>query len=148
MSKSRNGKRPRIGKQPPRYTFFLNPYEDARFTGQCLQCKSKMGQKKLPLVIIIEEGGPVSLNMTCRFCSCCELLIAHKDEIENILVQLFEQLNPDVIGNDYLVIGTLDRAAVKRAMSDDLMLQDLREVLHDFKKVVDFEITGGWTKNA
>ena len=138
----------RFGKQPPRYTFFLNPYQDVRFTAKCPQCEGKMGQKKLPLVISVKDWEPVSINKTCRFCSHCELLVAHKDEIENILVQLFEQLNPDVIGNDYLVIGTLDRSTVKRAMSDELMLQDLREVLHDFKKVVDFEITGGWTKNV
>ncbi len=29
-----------LGKQPPRYRFFLNPYEDMRFT-RCPQCDNK-----------------------------------------------------------------------------------------------------------
>jgi len=29
-------KHPRLGKQPSRYTFFLNPYTDARFTNEVL----------------------------------------------------------------------------------------------------------------
>jgi hypothetical protein len=35
---------PRLGKQPPRYTFFLNPYTDARFS-KCPKCEGKTGQK-------------------------------------------------------------------------------------------------------
>jgi hypothetical protein len=50
--------RSQIGKQPPRYTFFLNPYLDARFT-KCPGCDGKMGQKKLPLVIHVDDWGPV-----------------------------------------------------------------------------------------
>ncbi len=52
---------PRLGKQPPRYTFFLNPYTDARFT-KCPKCSGKVRQKKLPLVIHIDEGGMMVLN--------------------------------------------------------------------------------------
>ena len=44
-------KLPRLGKQPPRHTFFLNPYTDARFS-KCPKCEGKTRQKKLPLVII------------------------------------------------------------------------------------------------
>ena len=35
---------------------------------------------KLPLVIHVKDWGPISLNKTCRYCSRCDLLIAHKDE--------------------------------------------------------------------
>lgn len=132
-----------IGKQPPRYTFFLNPYLDARFT-KCPKCEGKMGQKKLPLVIHVEDWGPASINKTCRYCSRCDLLIVHKDEIENLLAQLFEQLDPKVIGNDYLVIGTLDRPDWKRGVSGKITLQDMTRVLHDFKDVVQFKLAGGW----
>ena len=30
---------PRLGKQPPRYRFFLNPYRDVRFS-KCPQCSN------------------------------------------------------------------------------------------------------------
>jgi hypothetical protein len=51
MRKKKNEKdTPWLGKQPPRYRFFLNPYQDARFS-TCPQCANKTGQRKLPLFI-------------------------------------------------------------------------------------------------
>ena len=47
---------PRLGKQPPRYTFFLNAYADARFTN-CPKCGRKARQKKVPLVIHVASTG-------------------------------------------------------------------------------------------
>ena len=46
----------RLGKQPPRYRFFLNPYTDVRFT-TCPQCRGKTSQRKLPLVIHIDPDA-------------------------------------------------------------------------------------------
>jgi hypothetical protein len=43
----------RLGKQSPRYRFFLNPYTDVRFM-KCPQCLGKTRQRKLPLV---QVGG-------------------------------------------------------------------------------------------
>ena len=63
----------RLGKQPPRYRFFLNPYTDARFM-KCPQCLAKTRQRKLPLVIHIEPLQLVALNKTCRYCPHCDLL--------------------------------------------------------------------------
>lgn len=134
---------PRIGKQPPRHTFFLNPYTDARFT-KCPKCSHKTGQKKLPLVIHVDEWGLISLNKTCRYCSRCDLLIAHKDEIDAQLAHLFERQDPRLVGNDYLVIGTLDRADWKRGTSEQLTLEKLVQALHDFKNMVQFKLVGGW----
>src|SRR5437763_4648080 len=56
-----------LGKQPPRYRFFLNPYEDVRST-KCPQCDNKMHQRKLPLVIHVDPMQILSLNKTCRYC--------------------------------------------------------------------------------
>jgi hypothetical protein len=33
MAKKDKQNKPQLGKQPPRYRFFLNPYEDARYSG-------------------------------------------------------------------------------------------------------------------
>lgn len=136
---------PRLGKQPPRYTFFLNPYADARFSN-CPKCGGKTKQKKLPLVIHVNEGGMISLNKTCRYCPACELLIAHKDDIEALLAQLFQEREPAVVGNDYLVIGTLDRPDWKRGVSGTITTQETIAALHDFKDVVQFKSMGGWRR--
>jgi site-specific recombinase XerD len=72
---------PRLGKQPPRYCFFLNPYRDVRFT-TCPQGGGKTRQRKLPLVIHVDPVQLIALNKTCRYCPGCDLLIAHQDEVE------------------------------------------------------------------
>src|SRR5215813_4141782 len=95
-----------LGKQPPRYRFFLNPYQDVRFT-KCPQCGGKTLQRKLPLVIHVDPMQPVSVNKTCRYCPRCDLLIAHQNEMEQFLAAFFSVQNPEVVGNEYLVIGTL-----------------------------------------
>ena len=100
---------PRLGNLPTLYNFFLNPYSDARFT-RCPQCEGKMGQKKVPLAIHVDPYYPIILNYTCRYCANCDLLIAHQDEIENYLYQMFSKRAPEAIGHDYLVMGTTERA--------------------------------------
>ena len=128
----------RIGKQPPRYSFFLNPYSDVRFT-TCPKCSKRTRQRKLPLVIHVDPFNPVAINKTCRYCPTCDLLIAHKDEIEEQLVLLFTRMDPTLIGNDYLVIGTLDRADWRRSMTTSLTIQEMLDCLHDFNEMLRFE---------
>ena len=134
---------PRLGKQPPRYTFFFNPYTDVRFS-KCPKCDGKTRQKKLPMVIHIDDGGMMVLNKTCRYCPGCDLLVAHKDEIESLLTSYYQQTDPQVVGSDYLVIGTVDRADWRRGTEGDVTPPDMIEVLHDFKDVVQFNLVGGW----
>ena len=135
-----------FGKQPPQYRFFLNPYQDVRFTS-CPQCNSKMHQRKLPLVIHVDPMNLLLLNKTCRYCPHCDLLIAHQDDVEHFLASFFTQQKPEVVGNDYLVLGTLDKAVWKRGTQQPLTLQEMLEALHDFKEVVTFKLTGGWVRD-
>jgi hypothetical protein len=136
---------PRLGKQPPRYRFFLNPYQDVRFS-TCPQCAHRTGQRKLPLFIHIDPKQPLLLNKTCRYCSHCDLLIAHQNELDEIITKAFTVLNPEIVGNKYLVIGTLDRADWKRIDQNKLPVQDTIEALHDFKDVVTFKPMWGWRR--
>lgn len=131
-----------LGKQPPRYRFFLNSYKDVRFT-RCPQCDNKTRQRKLPLFIHVDPMQPLLLNKTCRYCPTCDLLIAHQDEIENLLVRTFTARAPEIVGNDYVVIGTVDRADWKHIAQNQLPVQDTLEALHDFREVITFKPAGG-----
>lgn len=134
----------RMGKQPPRYRFFLNPYPDIRFTS-CPQCRRKTRQRKLPLMIHIDPLTPVALHKTCRFCPSCDLLIAHQDELEAVLTALFTTHKPEVVGNEYLVLGTMDRTEWRRGLTTPLTIQEMVAVLHDFRGVVRLEPAAwGW----
>ena len=132
------GTRKPLGKQPPRYSFFLNPYKDVRFT-TCPKCGNKTRQRKLPLVIHVDPIYSLTLNKTCRYCVNCDLLIAHQDQLEEFLAGYFSTVNPEVIGNDYLVMGTLDKPEWKKGMEDQLSVQEMLEHLHDFLEVVTFK---------
>jgi hypothetical protein len=136
---------PRLGKQPPRYRFFLNPYTDVRFTN-CPQCGKKMRQRKLPLAIHIDPMHLIALNKTCRYCPTCDLLIAHQDEIEAFLAAFFGEQRPEIVGNDYLVVGTEDRADWRRGMETPLSIEEALACLHDFAEVVRFEPAPRWTR--
>ncbi|MEW6493871.1 MAG: hypothetical protein AB1589_15380 [Cyanobacteriota bacterium] len=128
----------RLGKKPTRHKFFLNPYQDARFTS-CPKCDGKTKLRKFPLFIHVNPLQPIVLNKTCRYCPYCDLIIAHQDEIEQQLAYLFMQQQPEMIGNDYLVIGTLDKADWRRSMKKPLTFEEMRDCLYDFKKVMSFE---------
>ncbi len=133
-----------LGKLPPKYTFILNPYAEYRFT-RCPNCNRKMKQRKLPLFIHVDPCNPVALNKTCRYCPDCDLLIAHQDEIESLLVRLFAQLDPGIIGNDYLVVGTVERPAWRESMKQPKDIPEMLEHLHDFQRVHTVKVQpGGW----
>ena len=105
-----------IDKLPQKYNFILNPYPEVRVS-RCPFCEGKTGQRKLPLFIHIEPHYPIALNYTCRYCSHCDLLIAHKHELEHLLATMFAQANPAVIGNEYLVMGTVDKKAWREGLT-------------------------------
>lgn len=136
-----------FGELPPQYKFFLNPYENERFT-HCPQCGVKTRQRKLPLVIHVDPMYPVSLNYTCRYCPACDLLIAHQDEIERLLATLFEKHAPDAMGNEYLVLGTFDHDYWKQGTKTPHAAQNLFDNLHDFKEVLTFEPAGRWVEKG
>jgi hypothetical protein len=134
----------RFGALPPRYTFALNPYRDVRFS-KCPKCERPTHLRKFPLLIHIDSWGLMTLGKTCRYCSRCELIIAHQDELESVLAALLSKLAPEVVGNKYLVFGTVERKIWKKGMEDSSTLGETRQYAADFKKYVTLEVDyGGW----
>jgi hypothetical protein len=115
-----------------RYHFVLNPYPDARVS-KCPDCAGKTGQRKLPLFIHIDPRFPVALNYTCRYCTRCDKLFAHQAEVEYLLTQMFSQFAPAAIGNDYLIMGTLERAVWRENMKNPKPPHETLQHLHPFK---------------
>jgi hypothetical protein len=54
-NRKRDRSKPRLGKLPPLYKLFLNPYTDVRFTSSCPGCSGKTRQRKLPLAIHVHD---------------------------------------------------------------------------------------------
>ena len=91
-----------------RHYLFLNPYQDCAFT-KCPQCDAKTKVRKFPLVIHIEPQQLFILNKQCKFCANCDLIITKQFEVEQLMGEAFRQRDPELIGHDYLVMGTLEK---------------------------------------
>lgn len=137
----------RLGKLPPRYWLVLNQYEDVRFT-TCPKCDGKTKLRKMPLLIHVDPHELINLNKSVRFCPYCELVIVHQDELEAQLAYAFEQRGkPEVIGNPYVIIGTMDRADWLKGRTVGLSMEELFGYLHDFKGMRTVHVEpGGWRR--
>ena len=105
----------------------------------CPQCKGKTRSRKFSLVVNVNPKHTVIVDKMCRFCNACDLLIVHQDQLEEQLATEFMTSNPEVTGNDYQVIGTLDRAEWNQGKQDPLSVERVIAYLHDFNEVVSFE---------
>lgn len=134
-----------FGQLPPRYGFMLNPYPDHRVS-RCPLCERKTGQRKIPLLIHVDPLHLIALNYTCRYCQACDLLVANKYEIEHLLTGLFQQMDPAVIGNDYLIIGTAEKTAWREGLQQPKAVTDMLAHVSDFATYYkELRLTqGGW----
>ncbi len=146
MASNRN--RPRFGNLPPSYNFILNPFPDERFT-ICPGCKEKTGQRKRPLVIHIDPGILIGLNYENRYCKRCDLLIAHKHEVEHLLTGMFRESAPEIVGNDYLIFGTIEKKAWRENMVKPKPVHAMTAHMSDFKDYRQLSMTrAGWYPEA
>src|SRR5688500_5343032 len=140
MAKS---KKKTIGKLPPRYSFILNQHQDTRLS-KCPLCQKLTYPRKFVLFIHIDSWGPMALGKTCKYCSRCELIMAHQDELEAQLAYSFSTIAPEIIGNDYLVIGTVDKRIWKQGLKGSSgELGEMLNHIADFKKVYDLHVEPG-----
>jgi hypothetical protein len=133
-----------FGELKPKYSFILNPYSEHRVSS-CPLCQKLTHMRKFALLIYVEDWGIMTLGKTCRYCTPCELIIAHQDELEQELTLSFSRIKPEVIGQPYLVIGTTDKKVWKRGLKERPTLEETRKNTADFKKVLDLVVEpGGW----
>jgi hypothetical protein len=134
----------RVGKLPPRYSFMLNPDETERLS-KCPSCNQLTKLRKFALFIHIFNMGAVSLGKTCRFCPKCELIVAHQDELEHELANNLAFINPEAIGKDYFVVGTVDMKVWRKGLKVGNDLDTVLKHTADFKKYFDLIVEpGGW----
>lgn len=135
----------KVGGRPARYKFLLNPYSDVRLS-KCPICQKPTHPRKFALFIHVEGWGFLVLGKTSRYCTPCELVIVHRDELEGEMVRLFEARDPKVIGNDYLVVGTVEKKVWQAAKDGaDTKPDEVLDHLAEFKSVYQLEVEpGGW----
>jgi hypothetical protein len=136
--------RERLGGLPTRYSFILNPYPDQRLS-KCPQCEKLTHMRKFALFIHIDGVGPLALGKTCRYCSPCELIMAHKVELDAEIEHALAGRAPEAVGNEYMVLGTLDRKLWQRSLEGGQPLAEALKHIAEFKKHLTLHIEpGGW----
>jgi hypothetical protein len=135
----------RIGKLPPRYSFLLNPYSDVRLS-TCPRCHKPTHPRKFALFVHVDDWGPLALGKTCRYCTPCELIIVHQDELEAELAHSPAALAPGAVGKEYMVLGTVDRRVWRQGLQGrGQPLDEMLDHVADFKKVLELHVEpGGW----
>jgi hypothetical protein len=137
------GKR-KFGKLPRRYRFALNQYAEAR-ASRCPRCNALTYPRKFPLLIHIDPDELRVLGKTCKYCSKCEFIICHQDELEAELFEHFRRDQPDLIGHPYLVLGTVELKTWRAGMDQPITLDDLLAHTADIKHYLNLEYDpGGW----
>ena len=122
-----------------RHYLFLNPYHDTAFT-RCPKCEEKTKIRKYCLVIHIDPKQLLSLNKSCRYCPTCDLIIVKHAELKGILTAFCEQNAPEIEGNDFFVLGTMDRKDWKKGQTEEMSQQEAIKRLFPFKDAWDFEV--------
>lgn len=135
-----------MGKLPPRHDFILNSYEDLRLSKRPKRDRPTH-KRKFALFIVVEGFGPMALGKTSRFCTPCDLVMVHQDELEHELAIAFEDRDPGVIGNEYAVLGTVDKKVWRKNLEGEAGAADALGHMADFKK--EFTLgydSGGWRR--
>ena len=129
---------------PKKHYFFLNPYKDCAFT-KCPKCSAKTKVRKFPLVIHIDPKQLFILKKNCKYCTNCDLIIVKQSKLEELLACQFEEVNPQVVGNKYLVFGTFSRSDWQKYSKTLTDSNKAMDQVHVFKDVWNFEVVpGGW----
>ena len=129
----------RLGKLPPRHTFFLNPYKEDRFT-RCPECEELMKDRKNPLLVSLGPTALMIFNISGKYCPDCDLLVVHQDIVEEYLVTAISHRHPELSRSPYLILGTVEPKTWRASKKRTVGWQEAIENLHDFKEIVDYEI--------
>jgi hypothetical protein len=72
--------------------------------------------------------------------------MVHRVELEAELDYSFSKIAPEVIGNQYLVIGTVDKKVWEKGLEEgDSEIGEMMKHIADFKRVYDLHVgPGGW----
>jgi len=135
----------RRGKQPDRYSFLLNPYLDARLS-KCPKCRRPTHTRKFALLIHAEGWGPLALGKTCRYCTHCELIIAHQNELDAEVELTLAKLAPEAIGRGYKVLGIVDRKLWQKGLrGEEQPIAEILDHITQFKEYLVITVDrGGW----
>jgi hypothetical protein len=134
--------RPQTGAGP---AFFLNPYDDWGLT-RCPSCELPTKIRKRHPAALIEPDELLPIYLTCRMCDGCDILFIHSRDAEPAIMEEATARGLNMIDQDYLLLGVIERAAFSgRRSADGDERAGLLAHLQRFREEQDFEYSpSGW----
>lgn len=87
------------------------------------------------------------LGKTCRLCIVCEVLIAHEQEVTQLLISA--GVSTPGKKADYVVLGTVASRVWRTGLARGVTLEAIRAAMADFKEHLRIHVTpGGWYREA
>jgi hypothetical protein len=135
--------------QNAKYQFYLNPHDEYAWT-KCPNCDTKTNVKKFCLMIHCKilpdhSNRMFSLLKSCKFCTKCQLIIAKKSEIENLLEQMIDSNGMKFQKDEYFIFGTMERKDWLEGQKKPLNPSAALDMASPFKQVLQFDIRpAGW----
>jgi hypothetical protein len=88
----------------------------------------------------------MALGKTCRYCSSCEIVMVSRKELEAEIARGLSRVAPEVIGKDYLVLGTIEKRIWQHGLgSPGKTIAEMLKHVADFKHQYDLDYKpGGW----
>lgn len=122
-----------------RYTVFLNPHPDHRFT-RCPRCDQETHERNRVLVVQLGPRMVLPVMAACRYCASCDLLISHRDELAAMLRQILPPEEQESVGESMTVVGTLDRGRLRRGGFEEMTPTEALEAFRPVRELVHFDL--------
>jgi len=134
-----------FGKLPARYTLLSNPHIHERLS-KCPSCRKTTHPRKFALVIHADGWGLYTQGKTCRYCSGCEMIIVHDQELDAEVAATMMRIAPTAVGKNYYVLGTMDVKLWKRGLAGATpTLEDALVGTAEIKKRLTLDVRpAGW----
>jgi hypothetical protein len=130
--------------QRPKHSLVLNPFTDLRCS-RCIRCRALNKVRKVPLLIHIDPRQLMTLRMSVKLCPNCDLLVVHQDELEAQLAAHLSKLNPQVVGNAYFLLGTVDVVDHRQGKREPKDPLEMIARHYPFKERLELRVSlGGW----
>jgi hypothetical protein len=124
---------------PRRYDFFLNPYEEERFT-RCPRCARATRLRRLALLVLFGDTDVHIIDHDGRLCERCELIVVHQHDLEQLMLDLAQKEDlPHLVGLPYIIPGILARRAWRFLREGRVTIEDVLDQVTVFKEQVSFD---------
>jgi hypothetical protein len=122
---------------------FINMDGWDRFS-RCPECDEKTRLRVFNVTVMVEPDATINLRLQTPYCPHCDLLIVHMDVLYEEVEKALEFTRPELVGNDFMVRGSIDNKLIRQRPGDDSEQQWIEENTVNFRSSKIY--TAAWTE--